>query len=371
MPHKDLESSPSSSVLILYGGFMARSGGAYNHAACFSKGLKSVGYNASIITLDSIPWPFRYLPHFGFYLCHLIWPSLSFIVKGRLIALVFRSHLLLTRKTYDYLIFEDIYLAWKDKCKYLIVVHALWSDNLEGYSLSTVEASRLKMYETRLLVRHESRIITVSSEYSRFLFEIHLDGFGAPTLPAIPLGIDIPYISSFKNSKVRIEEPFRIVFTGVFCERKNLVFMLEVYRLIRAVVPRFTLTLIGDGPVLPDLQAYARKYSLPLALPGKLSSEQLYRVIASHSVFLTTSTKESFSFSLLEAKILGLLTIAHSSLEVPSEFIDIPVNSWEAADWADTILTHYKDVCHTQADLHRYSSLQMTLSTMDKVKSVE
>ena len=72
------------------------------------------------------------------------------------------------------------------------------------------------------------------------------------------------------------------------------------------------------------------------------------------SICLHTSTKESFSFSLLEAKLLGLTTVAYGGLEVPSEFIDIPVSSFDKSDWVSSTLKALN--VEFKPDLSMYSS---------------
>ena len=56
-----------TNVLILYGGFIFKSGGAYGHATSLSQALLSLGYNSVVLSLDSIPRPFRYIPHLVFF----------------------------------------------------------------------------------------------------------------------------------------------------------------------------------------------------------------------------------------------------------------------------------------------------------------
>ena len=360
-----------TNVLILYGGFIFKSGGAYGHATSLSQALLSLGYNSVVLSLDSIPRPFRYIPHLVFFLTYIICPSFSFSLKGAVISLLFRIYLYLSRIPYDLLIFEDLYLAWSLNKPYLVIVHALWSDNLESYSLTPRDIATLKYLESDLLSQHSPKCVTVSSEYSQFLTREHLLGYGLPSLPVIPLGIDVDFVSSFANPKNQSRNPYSIVFTGLFCERKNLLFLLDVYRCLRLNSSRFELTLIGDGPLLPDLISFSNRYSLPLNLPGRLSGGDLYSHISSHSIFLTTSTKESFSFSLLEAKILGLTTFAHSSLEVPSEFIDFPVSSWLLHDWVDSICSHHKTQISSSLEISSYSSRQMAISTIAMANNIK
>jgi hypothetical protein len=80
---------------------------------------------------------------------------------------------------------------------------------------------------------------------------------------------------------------------------------------------------------------------------------------------LHTSQKESFSFSLLEAKLSGLTTCALSSLEVPEEFVDIGFSGFNDSEWADRILAI--DSPPTMTNFPDYSSTKMTTRTLDLI----
>ena len=360
------QSTPNlhSKIVILYGGFTCRSGGAYNHSVALSAALNSLGHSSKIFTLDALPFALKFIPHIVFSTSYLLYPPASFVLKGLAVSILFRIYFFFSGTSFDAIVFEDLYIAWQSKLPFIIIVHALWSDNLESYPLNVRHAAKLKNYEARLLSFYSQKCFTVSNEYSCFLSNEHFPALAVNALPVIPLGLDIKYISSFSNPQSQLCHPFSMVFTGLFCERKNLFFLLDIYRYLRSVDSRFELTLIGDGPLLPSLTSYALQHSLPLTLPGRLSGSQLYSRIAAHAIFLTASTKESFSFSLLEAKILGLSTYAHSSLEVPSEFIDFPVSSWDVSDWANAVLLSICSTTPKRVDFDRYSSKQMALSTL-------
>ena len=90
-----------------------------------------------------------------------------------------------------------------------------------------------------------------------------------------------------------------------------------------------------------------------------------------HSIFLTTSTKESFSFSLLEAKTPRSYYLCSFFFEVPSEFIDFPVSSWLLHDWVDSICSHHKTQISSSLEISSYSSRQMAISTIAMANNIK
>ena len=93
-------------------------------------------------------------------------------------------------------------------------------------------------------------------------------------------------------------------------------FLIEVFRLIYQSNSKYLLTIIGECPLRRQLADLAYQYDLPIAFTGKLAREKVLDTISRHSLMVHTSTKESFSFALLEAKILGLHTFASSTLAI-------------------------------------------------------
>ena len=73
--------------------------------------------------------------------------------------------------------------------------------------------------------------------------------------------------------------------------------------------------------------------------------------------------ESSFSFALLEGKVAGLTTVAFEGLEVPSEFIDVPVRSLDESDWIAAIELA-KDASPKSIDMGAYSTKRMMLNTL-------
>lgn len=353
------------SCKIYYGGFLSASGGAYAHARLLNEALSSMSWSVEIVTLDVIPLPFRYLPHILLRLVNFFDPIQGYLVKGRAISLLFR---LFKPPTPDQLVvFEDIYLAWQLPNPSLTILHAVWSDNLQGSRLSSSSLHHLKRKEIKLLKNHSSPIVSVSQPYTDYICTQHFSPFHVPHIYTVNLGVDVNLIRSFstpRSSKNR----YSLVYCGVCSSRKNLFFLLDIFAQVYKEDSRYSLTIIGDGPDLNDLKAYSKRLFLPVNFKGRLSRTSLLQHFSKQSIYIHTSTKESFSFSLLEAKLLGLTTVAYGDLEVPPEFVDYPVPNFLITSWSKAIAeaTHHAPI--NDDLLLKYSHITMAQNTLKLVK---
>ena len=105
--------------------------------------------------------------------------------------------------------------------------------------------------------------------------------------------------------------------------------MLKVFKKIYSVDQEYKLTIIGDGPDEQILKSFVEEFQIPVRFTGRLDHEGVLKELVKHDMYLHPSIKESFSFALLEAKLSELTTCAYAGLEVPREFIDIPLDSFD------------------------------------------
>ncbi len=343
-------------ALIFYGGFRARSGGAFLHALTSEKELINRGWSVRIVTLDDLPLPIRYLPHLLQLLINAGLSPIGFYFKGRLTSFLYR---ILFFEAVDLYIFEDIYLSRRVAGPSITILHAVWSDNLQAFNLSQARLELLVRRESALISAISGPVVTVSEPYRNYLVDIHFKI--APlrkSLGVIELGLDLPYRIMLKPIARR-----SIVYCGSLEARKNINFMLEVFEHVSEVDLEATLTIIGDGPERAKLERYALARGLRVVFKGRLSRAEAMLELANHSIYLHTSLKESFSYSLLEAKLCGLKTFALGSLQVPAEFIDIKLVTFDAKVWAGKILKEGASVHHT-VDLSRFSTNKMVSRTL-------
>lgn len=348
----------SKKVNIYYPGFKHRVGGAYIHVVNLSKGLEELGYDVRVITLDSLPMILRYLPHLVQKIGNTINFPFGFVYKGKTIKFFYK---LFFQNSSDIEVFEDIYIYWNTKKKSIVFMHAPWSDNLQAFNVDELQREKLEKEESKIINDMETNIVTVSEPYKDFIvYRLKSAGL-QKRIDVIELGVDINKFLPNENF-----HKYSIVFVGLLEARKNIKFLLEVFKKLHMSDKRYTLSIVGDGPQKKELMTFVSEKQIDkVHFLGRLSHDEVLQEIPKHHYYMHTSTKESFSYSLLEAKLSGLITIAHSGLEVPSEFIDIKVDKFDVNEWVDKI-DHFEQL-ETVFDKNKFSYQIMTKNILDKI----
>ena len=93
---------------------------------------------------------------------------------------------------------------------------------------------------------------------------------------------------------------------------------LAVFARIRQAYPHATLNMVGDGPLLADMQARARKLGLTgVHFSGALSSEDIPAAYDNADIFLNTSAVDNLPLTLIEASASGLPIVSTSAGAIP------------------------------------------------------
>ena len=342
-----------NTAIIYYGGFI-RFGGVFSHVRAIEQELHNTGWNVVAITLDSLPIWCRYVPHLVEKLVNFFNRPLGFLYKGRVTRLLYK---LFFDKKADVRIFEDIYIAWDSEIPSITILHAVWSDNLQSNPVSTKQQNKLKMHEALIVESLNHPVATVSYPYFKYIMEGHFGRRLSKKIEVVELGIDQ---SSFKKNISGNKKS--IVYVGALEARKNVLFLLKVFKKLSETDPDYKLTIVGDGPDRNELADFAKVNRLNTNFLGSLSHEDVVSELHRHGIYLHTSIKESFSYSLLEAKLAGLITCASGKLQVPGEFIDVAISTFNVDDWCNGIL----NIDWTPAELNadNYTVEKMTLSTL-------
>lgn len=348
----------TNSAIIYYGGFLHKSGGVTVHARTLDRQLRKMGWNVLIVSLESLPVWCRYIPHLTEKLINLLRKPLGFLYKGYVTRFLYK---LLFDIQADVRIFEDIYVAWNSGIPSVVVLHAAWSDNLQSFVISPTLQHQLRKAEVSLINKLEHPVVTVSQPYLKYLTEKHFAKYLLRKIDVIELGLEQSNFPAPISAKI---DRRSIVYCGTLEARKNIFFLMEVFKKLSKIDPKFKLCIIGDGPDKESLFRFAAdNSSLQISFLGKLSHEQVLTELPRHGIYVHTSVKESFSYSLLEAKLSGLITCAHSGLEVPMDFVDVAVGTFEVDDWCNSILgINWKA---DKFDSAFYSAERMTISTLE------
>ncbi|MCZ4297921.1 glycosyltransferase family 4 protein [Henriciella marina] len=348
----------SARAIIYYAGFRHRTGGAYKHAVETAEELARTGWSVEVIAADDLPIFARYIPTILGKIINLFASPLGFYYRGRVSAFLFR---LFCKRGAELTIFEEIYISWNSKTPSVTMLHATWSDNLQGLRYRERWRDRLIEKEISILNRIEHEVITVSDEYLQFL---RSDIFGAKLkkrISVVPLALDVP-AEAWKNPSTNARTG--LVVTARLEPRKNLFFLIDVFTEFSRRNPNVTLTIIGDGPQENALKELVAQRAIPVVFTGRLNKENVFAELQKHRVYVHTSTKESFSFSLLEAKLNGLATCAFGDLQVPRLFIDYPVLDFEVENWVSNLEDALLEGPLHQVDASNYTPARMVNNTL-------
>lgn len=343
----------NNTAFIYYGGF-ARFGGVISHARAVEGALHKMGWNVVLISLDSLPIWCRYIPHAVEKIVNFINRPLGFYYKGLITKFLYRAFF---DKSAQLRIYEDIYLSWNSSIPSITVMHAIWSDNLQAFLVNNLQLEKLISKEISAINTISHPVVTVSDPYATYLKNEHFAGQLNKNIDVIELGVN-----QFEFKKNTSSNPYSIIYTGSLEARKNVFFLLVVFKKLKKANPSYTLTIIGDGPDRSELQKFAFNNSLDVKFLGAISRSEVINELANHRLYMHTSTKESFSYSLLEAKLAGLKTIACDKLQVPSDFIDIGIEDFVADDWCRMILN--SNYSNNAFDKNKYTVEKMTISTI-------
>ena len=314
-------------IQIFYGGFVSVKGGVNVHSNLLKKELKKK-HNVVLITLDSIPFPFKYLPHLVEKLINLFYLPLGYFYKGIITRFLFKFFF---NKNSDIRIFEDIYISWNSKIPSVTMLHAVWSDNLQKYLIKPERLKKLKKKEVNKINNIEHPIGVVSGPYLNYINKNHFAKKIKKKLKIVELGIDkIPKKSKNKKKK--------IIYVGALEARKNIFLLLNIFKKIYKFDSQYEFTIIGSGPNTNKAVKFCIKNKLPVDFKGNLKNDKIFKELQKNQIYLHTSSKESFSLSLLEAKICGLITVAYKKLEVPKDFIDVGIDDFKVNSWFKKII---------------------------------
>jgi glycosyltransferase involved in cell wall biosynthesis len=343
-------------VSIYYSGFM-KYGGVLTHLHAIEQELKRSNWEVTVFTLDKLPLIIRYLPHFVKLIINLVSSPNGLYFKDRTTSYLYK---ILFNNSADLRIFEDVYLSWNSKIPSVTILHALWSDNLQSFKVNKKKKQALIGLEYKIINKIKHPIISVSKEYADYINNEHFSGKLKKKINYVELGIDQSKYKNLKNKESINKKS--IVYTGNLDARKNVIFLLHIFKELVQKDMNYKLTLIGDGSERKKLEEFASKNNLDVIFLGSIIHEEVIKNLINHGIYLHTSTKESFSYSLLEAKLAGLKTCAYQNLHVPKEFIDIPMISFEINEWIQKI--HNIEWKNNYIDCNKYTIERMTRLTI-------
>ena len=321
--------SSRKKIQIFYGGFKAIKGGVNSNTITLTKELEK-NFDVSLYTLDNLPFLIKFFPHTIEKIVNFFFLPLGFFYKDICTRFLFK---LFFDKKVDYRIFQDVYLSWNSNIPSITILHAVWSDNLQKFAIKKKKLEKLKQKEINKINSIKHPVCTVSTEYKNYILKKHFFNNIKNEMNVVELGIK-------KNSVIirNKQKQKKLIYIGSLEKRKNIFFLLRVFHKIYKYNQKYRLTIIGKGPDEYQLKGIVKKLKLPVKFLGNKNHKEIFNELSKHNIYTHTSIKESFSLSLLEAKIAGLSTVAYKYLQVPKNFIDYGVNEFSENKWFNTII---------------------------------
>ena len=101
-------------------------------------------------------------------------------------------------------------------------------------------------------------------------------------------------------------------------ELYNIPCILRAFEHVQEQIPDASLTILGSGPQLEELQQYVRNHNLRhVTFTGQVPNQEINRYLAEHDVFLSAPRVDNMPVSVLEAMNAGLLVISSRVGGVP------------------------------------------------------
>jgi glycosyltransferase involved in cell wall biosynthesis len=158
----------------------------------------------------------------------------------------------------------------------------------------------LKLWAYGFGERLASQVLTVSEAHKDIL--IREFGFPENKVDVLPNGVPAPAEKpSFSD-----HSPRRLLTVGSLEPAKGYGFAIKVLEKVSAPL---SLTIVGDGPSRPELEALAKASSKEVQLLGRRTD--MDAIYQDHDVLLQPSHFENLSMAIIEAMSYGLATIAN------------------------------------------------------------
>ncbi len=153
--------------------------------------------------------------------------------------------------------------------------------------------------------------VAISREIAR---ELSAGGYERARIQPLSNGVPVPETAWQRRPGWRTAP--RAVFVGRLAPEKGLATLIDAWPAVRIALPGARLTLIGEGPDRPALEAQARALGLTLGpdqaveIPGAVADATA--VLRDADLFVLPSQEEGMSIALLEAMALGIPLVASS-----------------------------------------------------------
>jgi glycosyltransferase involved in cell wall biosynthesis len=262
---------------------------------------------------------------------------------------------------------------WNDFKFDLIHAHTAYLDGFTGVTLSQKYKVPLVITEHtgpfRLLTRNplvkqitidsikKANQILCVSEALATQVRAYLDDKTAQSIKIFPNGFhsDIFYPQSQSNPKSN-DDNIRLLFVGSLDENKNPMLLLKAFDIVREKLPTVTLTIVGTGPLAPQVKSWIderKLYNCVFYLGEKSRKEVADLMRERCDIFVLPSNSETFSCVVMEALASGKPVVS-TRCGGPEDIITSPLLGELCPTHDPIALAHA--VIKVASELHIYDS---------------
>lgn len=190
---------------------------------------------------------------------------------------------------------------------YDINIHRWWWEQGHG-------GLRRRVYPARLLKMAQDpsvRFIAVSDFVKRRAMD-----YGIPEnkITVCYIGVDI---RRFRPGPIKLTNRRKLVlFVGRMVENKSPLFLAQAFQEVQKKIPEAEMTMIGTGPLLNDVELFAKRHNLNIKFLGQQTQDQIImelqqsRVLCLPSSSALNGASEAFGLVLLEAQACGVPVVS-------------------------------------------------------------
>ena len=122
------------------------------------------------------------------------------------------------------------------------------------------------------------------------------------------------------------EHPVRFLCSGSLSFRKGIDLVAEAVRRLAEAKIAFTITFMGDGPLLSDVEDLRNDFPDQVSIAGFKEIAEVAGVLAQHDVLVTPSRYDGWGMVVPEALAAGMPVVATNAMGAASEMVDTGVN---------------------------------------------
>lgn len=198
--------------------------------------------------------------------------------------------------------------------------------HVHGFDISSALIDNAYRMEIKKVFKSVKYIIAASHYIRRLLI---LEGCSPEKIIVIRLGIDTQSIIPLNWMK-RLENKPSIIFLGRLTEKKNPIALIHAFNIVRKKIPDVKLSIIGDGPMLGEIENLINALSLQdvVSMLGALPRDKSFPIMnqhwiyAQHSITAISGDKEGYAISPAEAAAHELPVVSTIHNGIPEHVLE-------------------------------------------------